>query len=80
MTTSTSYPRNGAAPATPARPSEPSSATWAVHEAPTSCCMRWHIGTMEMTYTMRGADEAEGAGAAPARPALAAHGRHQPRE
>jgi hypothetical protein len=21
--------------------------------------MRWHIGTMEMTYTMRGADEAE---------------------
>ena len=59
MTTSASYPRNGAAPATPPRPSGPSSATWAVHEAPTSCSMRWHIGTMEMTYTMRGADEAE---------------------
>ena len=37
MTTSTSYPRNGAAPATPPSPSGPSSATWAVHEAPTSC-------------------------------------------
>ena len=59
MTTSASYPRNGAAPTTPTRPSGPSSATWAVHEAPTSCSMRWHIGTMEMTYTMRGADEAE---------------------
>jgi hypothetical protein len=59
MTTSASYPRNGAAPATPPSPSGPSSATWAVHEAPTSCCMRWKIGTMEMTYTMRGADEAE---------------------
>ena len=59
MMTSTSYPRNGAAPATPVHPSGPSSATWVVHEAPTSCSMRWHIGTMEMTYTMRGADEAE---------------------
>ena len=59
MTTSASYPRNGAAPATPPSPSGPSSATWAVHEAPTSCSMRWKIGTMEMTYTMRGAEEAE---------------------
>lgn len=59
MTTATSYPRNGAAPTTPVSPSGPSSATWVVHEAPTSCSLRWHIGTMEMTYTMRGADEAE---------------------
>ena len=41
MTTSPSLHRNGAGP------SASPSATWAVHEAPTSCCLRWQVGKLE---------------------------------
>ena len=34
-------------------------ATWAVHEAPTSCCLRWQVGKLEFMYTLRGIDDAE---------------------
>ena len=32
----------------------PTAATWQVQEAQTSACMRWRIGTMDVTYTIRG--------------------------
>ena len=53
MTTSASLPRNGAGP------SASPSATWAVHEAPASCCLRWQVGKLEFMYTLRGIDDAE---------------------
>ncbi|MGE3540234.1 MAG: hypothetical protein AB7N91_22695 [Candidatus Tectimicrobiota bacterium] len=59
MTTSSTVSRNGVAtPPLPA-PSAPPSATWAVHEAPASCCVRWRVGALEFMYTLRGVDDAE---------------------
>jgi len=59
MTTSASLPRNGAAVPAPATPPSAPSATWAVHEAPASCCLRWRVGSLDMMYTLRGVDDAE---------------------
>jgi len=56
MTTSSSLNRNGAAPGTPPAPP---AATWAVHEAPASCCLRWRVGTLDFMYTLRGVDDVE---------------------
>jgi hypothetical protein len=57
-------PSTPAAPAAPRRgatppPAVPASAAWQVQEAQTSACMRWRIGTMEVTYTIRGTTDAE---------------------
>ena len=57
-------------PATPPRPvpprptpasaqAVPTAATWHVRDAQTSACMRWRIGTMDVTYTIRGTTDAE---------------------
>ncbi len=57
---STHPPEAPAAAAPPAPPSAPrTSATWDVHEAPTSACFKFRVQTMELTYTLRGIDDAE---------------------
>ena len=52
-----------AAPSTPAkvpRPAKPrSSAAWDVHEAPTSACFKWRVGTAELLFTFRGVTDEE---------------------
>lgn len=40
-------------------PTEPTSASWHVQEAPTSACFKWRVGSAELTYTFRGATDAE---------------------
>jgi hypothetical protein len=40
-------------------PAVPTSAAWQVQEAPTSACFKWRIGQAELTYTFRGATDAE---------------------
>ena len=37
----------------------PSADRWAVTEAPASCCVRLHIGEIELMYTMRDIGDAE---------------------
>src|SRR5262249_48912724 len=37
----------------------PSADRWAVTEAPSSCCVRLHIGALELMYTMRDVTDAE---------------------
>ena len=37
----------------------PSAAHWAVTKAPASCCVRLHIGELELMYTMRDVSDAE---------------------
>ena len=37
----------------------PSADRWAVTEAPASCCVRLHIGELELMYTMRDVNDAE---------------------
>jgi hypothetical protein len=58
-------PSADAAPAAPA-PAEdtrqerlPSADRWHVNEAPASCCLRLHIGEIELMYTMRDVSDAE---------------------
>ena len=38
---------------------QPSADRWAVTEAPSSCCVRLHIGELELMYTMRDVSDAE---------------------
>ena len=40
-------------------PTPPTAARWDVHEAPASACVKFRVGTMEMTYTFRGQTDAE---------------------
>ena len=59
----------GAAPTAPAaeedtpaqgwKPTPKTAAKWDVHEAPASACVKFRVGTMEMTYTFRGQTDAE---------------------
>ena len=43
-------------PASPAAAGA-SSARWAVQEAPASCCLKFHLGGIEVLYTMRDVDD-----------------------
>jgi hypothetical protein len=43
----------------PAAPSASASAAWPVAEAPASACFKFHVGTMELLYTLRGVDDDE---------------------
>ena len=40
-------------------PTPKTAARWDVHEAPASACVKFRVGTMEMTYTFRGQTDAE---------------------
>ena len=40
-------------------PTPHTAARWDVHEAPASACVKFRVGTMEMTYTCRGQTDAE---------------------
>ena len=40
-------------------PTPHTAARWDVHEAPASACVKFRVGTMEMTYTFRGQTDAE---------------------
>jgi hypothetical protein len=44
------------APALPAAPT-PASAAWDVHEAPVSCYLKFRVGHLELSYTMRDVDD-----------------------
>lgn len=57
MTTTMTTTRNGLQPSP--LPSTPTSATWAVTEAPASCCLKWRVGALEVMYTLRGPTDAE---------------------
>ena len=46
----------GQAPALPATPA-PASAAWDVHEAPVSCYLKFRVGHLELSYTMRDVDD-----------------------
>ena len=55
-------PKAWTPPPTPSAPSQPparAAATWDVHEAQTSACVRVRIGAMEVTYTIRGTSDDE---------------------
>ena len=40
-------------------PTPKTAARWDVHEAPASACVKFRVGTLEMTYTFRGQTDAE---------------------
>jgi hypothetical protein len=55
-----SAPAQPPAPTKSARQPKPrSSAVWDVHEAPSSACFKFRVGTMELLYTLRGVDDDE---------------------
>ena len=52
------HPRRNAPRPDPGGP-PPQADRWAVTEAPASCCVRLHIGELELMYTMRDVSDAE---------------------
>jgi hypothetical protein len=50
---------NGHQPASPSQPKPVASqaACWSVHEAPASCCIKFHLHGVEILYTMRDVDD-----------------------
>jgi hypothetical protein len=53
---------NGHTPAAPVSSTQPASktsqaATWAVNEAPASCCLKFQVNGLEILYTMRDTDD-----------------------
>jgi len=58
--TASNAPAQAPAPTKPTRQPKPrSSAVWDVHEAPSSACFKFRVGTMELLYTLRGVDDDE---------------------
>jgi len=52
-------PKAWTPPPASSQPHAPTSASWNVHEAPASACFKFRVGALEMTYTLRGVDDAE---------------------
>jgi hypothetical protein len=48
---------NGARNGSSVRPTPARSQTWAVHEAPASCCLKFQLDGIDIMYTMRDVDD-----------------------